>query len=139
MLLLRPAVQVGVSTTRRRVAALYVTKSRVSALTLLVTQVFADDHNATVTADNLALVADLLNARVDLHRVSSVTSPKSKLELGNSDRVVVTCSGRQFGHGTSRMGLAQQQLGPQGGYECSVDASFPKCAQAPCDRWSIPP
>lgn len=41
------------------------------ALTLFVAQVFADDHDATVPADDLALVADLLNAWVDLHGVPS--------------------------------------------------------------------
>src|SRR3954453_4178915 len=38
-----------------------------SALALLVTQVFADHHDPPVTADHLALVADLLDARLDLH------------------------------------------------------------------------
>src|SRR6185437_1023692 len=42
-----------------------------SALALLVAQVLADHHYATVPADDLALVADRLDARVDLHgRVS---------------------------------------------------------------------
>src|SRR5690606_27453123 len=38
-----------------------------SALTLLVTQVLADHHDPTVTADHLALVTDLLDARLNLH------------------------------------------------------------------------
>ena len=38
-----------------------------SALTLLVTRVLADHHDATVPANHLALVAHLLNARLDLH------------------------------------------------------------------------
>lgn len=42
------------------------------ALTLLVTRVFADDHDVSVPADNLALVTDLLDAGVDLHRLSLV-------------------------------------------------------------------
>lgn len=46
------------------------------ALALLVARVFADHHDPTITADHLALVADLLDARLDLHgvplRVSSV-------------------------------------------------------------------
>ena len=41
-----------------------------SALTLLVTRVFADDHDAAVATNHLALVTDLLHARVDLHRES---------------------------------------------------------------------
>src|SRR5882757_5065076 len=38
-----------------------------SALALLVAQVLADHHDPPVTADHLALVADLLDARLDLH------------------------------------------------------------------------
>src|SRR5699024_4282663 len=38
-----------------------------SALALLVAQVLADHHDPTVTADHLALVADLLDARLNLH------------------------------------------------------------------------
>ena len=40
---------------------------RALALPLLVAQVFADDHDATVTTNDLALVADRLDARLDLH------------------------------------------------------------------------
>lgn len=40
----------------------------VLALTLLVTRVVTNDHHPTVPADDLALVADGLDARVDLHR-----------------------------------------------------------------------
>lgn len=47
-----------------------------SALALLVTNVFTDDHYATVPANNLALVTDLLNAWVDLHRGSSAAAPR---------------------------------------------------------------
>lgn len=39
------------------------------ALALLVARVFADHHDHTVTADHLALIADRLNARLDLHRI----------------------------------------------------------------------
>jgi len=42
---------------------------RASALALLVARVFADDHDPAVTADHPALVADLLDARLDLHWV----------------------------------------------------------------------
>src|SRR6187200_3329748 len=38
-----------------------------SALALLVTRVLADHHDAAVATDHLALVTDLLDARVDLH------------------------------------------------------------------------
>lgn len=37
------------------------------ALALLVTRVLADNHDTTVTANDLALVANLLNAWVNLH------------------------------------------------------------------------
>src|SRR4051812_18863798 len=39
-----------------------------SALALLVAQVLADHHDPAVPPDHLALVADLLDARLDLHR-----------------------------------------------------------------------
>jgi hypothetical protein len=39
----------------------------VSALPLLVARVLADDHDPAVTADDLALVTDGLDAGVDLH------------------------------------------------------------------------
>jgi hypothetical protein len=38
-----------------------------SALTLLVTQVLADHHDPAMTADHFALVADLLDAGLNLH------------------------------------------------------------------------
>jgi hypothetical protein len=47
-----------------------VIKTWVLALALLVTWVFADDHHVAVTTNDLALVADLLNAGVYLHDVS---------------------------------------------------------------------
>ncbi len=39
------------------------------ALALPGARVFADHHDHTVTADHLALIADRLNARLDLHRI----------------------------------------------------------------------
>ena len=42
-------------------------KALALTLSLLVTRVFANDHDPTVTADHLALVANLFDARVDLH------------------------------------------------------------------------
>src|SRR5207253_5686611 len=38
-----------------------------SALALLVAQVLADDHDPTVATNDLAFVADRLDARLDLH------------------------------------------------------------------------
>ena len=40
------------------------------ALTLFVTRVFADDHDATVATNNFALIANLLDAWVYLHEFS---------------------------------------------------------------------
>ena len=40
------------------------------ALSLLVPRVLTNHHHATVPANHLALVADLLDARLDLHRAS---------------------------------------------------------------------
>jgi hypothetical protein len=44
--------------------------SRASALALLVARVVTNDHDPAVPADNAALVADLLHARLDLHRLA---------------------------------------------------------------------
>jgi hypothetical protein len=44
-----------------------VVKRKALALTLFVARVVADDHDATVATNNLALVADLLDAWVNLH------------------------------------------------------------------------
>src|SRR6185437_3328667 len=52
-------VVLGVTSPRSRAQGL--------ALPLLVPQVLADDHHATVATDDLALVADRLDARIDLH------------------------------------------------------------------------
>ena len=41
------------------------------ALALLVTNVFANNHDATVATDDLALVADLFDAGLHLHGYSS--------------------------------------------------------------------
>jgi hypothetical protein len=40
------------------------------ALPLLVPRILANHHHATVPANHLALVADLLDARLDFHRAS---------------------------------------------------------------------
>ena len=41
------------------------------SLTLLVTKVFANDHDATITTNDFALVANLLHAWLNLHDNSS--------------------------------------------------------------------
>src|SRR4051812_44274828 len=81
--------------------------SRSSALALLVTGVVAQHHDATVPADHLALVADLLDARLDLHGVCSV----------------LTCTGRRCGRGTGRTARAPRRRGPPAGCGCSAGAS----------------
>ncbi|GAA1993565.1 hypothetical protein GCM10009799_19350 [Nocardiopsis rhodophaea] len=47
-------------------------KKRPSALTLLVARVRANDHDSALAADDTALRADLLDARLDLHGVSEL-------------------------------------------------------------------
>lgn len=61
-------------TPRLSVRVYAVKRAGCSALTLLVTQVVTDDHDATVPANHLALVADLLDAGLDLHRGSSAAA-----------------------------------------------------------------
>src|SRR5215813_8537528 len=53
---------------RTRVIVRWYYVVRRSALALLVTRVVTDDHDAPVAPDDPALVADLLDARLDLHR-----------------------------------------------------------------------
>src|SRR3954463_15215542 len=61
-----------------------------SALTLLVAQVLADDHDATVAADHLALVTDLLDAGLDLHGCRLLeTQPRPRLVLNRGLLVAV--------------------------------------------------
>jgi len=48
-----------------------------SALALLVARVRADDHDPAVATNHPALVADLLNARLDLHGVPNLVGPTS--------------------------------------------------------------
>ena len=47
-----------------------VVSDRGLALALLVSRVFANDHDIAVAADDLALFTNLLNAGLDLHGVS---------------------------------------------------------------------
>src|ERR1044071_1094256 len=63
-------------------------RGRASALALLVTRVRANDHDPPVAPDDPALLADPLDARLDLHGV-----PFSLL---------LTCSGRQCVHDSGR-------------------------------------
>src|SRR4051794_38051814 len=83
----------------------------VSALALLVPEVVADDHDPPVTADHLALRADALDARLDLH----------DLFLAGSARF--TCSGRRSGRATGRTATAPRRPCPRGGFGCSAVAS----------------
>ena len=55
-------------------------EAKALALTLFVARVIADDHDATVATNNFALVADLLNAWVNLH-VSYFSSGFYKTDL----------------------------------------------------------
>src|SRR5947209_1834371 len=80
------------------------------ALALLVAQVLADHHDPPMTADHLALVADLLDARLDLHGLAP--SPSWP-----------TCTGRRSGRGTGRTGTARPRLGLPEGCGCSAAAS----------------
>jgi len=63
------------------------------ALTLLVARVIADDHDPTVAPDDPALVADLLDARLDLHRsglclsACGTTRPRGSAGAGGADGV----------------------------------------------------
>jgi hypothetical protein len=58
-----------------------------SALALLVPGVVADDHDPAVPADHLALVADLLHRRLDLHAVPPLIpvdrAPTAVLPVGS--------------------------------------------------------
>src|SRR6478735_10464345 len=71
-----------------------VAQARDSALALLVPQVVADHHDATVPADHLALVADLLDAGLDLHLRSLSGAPlRARPTSGPGDRVAWRASG----------------------------------------------
>src|SRR5450631_1383556 len=101
-----------------------------AALTLLVAQVLADDHDATVATDHLALVADLLDARLDLHRSLPDRTPAlPDAQVHGVQRGVgwVTCSGRRCDPERGRTGSAPPPPGPRGGSGCSAGASFPRC------------
>src|SRR6266508_1970739 len=60
----------GLDERARVVATVLELRRAWSALPLLVPRVLADHHDPAVTPDHLALVADLLDARIDLHRAS---------------------------------------------------------------------
>jgi hypothetical protein len=103
------------------------------ALALLVARVLADDHDASVATDDLALVANLLDAGLDLHEFLSlaVVVPPGRLEHMRARGGVVrplltvraTCSGKRSGRGSDRMGSAPRSRGPRGGCGCSAGAS----------------
>ena len=60
-----------------------------SALALLVVQVVADHHDPAVAADHLALVADLLDAGLDLHIGSFRRRIRARaLGTGSKDGVI---------------------------------------------------
>ncbi len=50
------------------------------SLTLFVTKVFANDHDATLAANNFALIANLLHAWINLH----VVAPLLLITINNS-------------------------------------------------------
>jgi hypothetical protein len=81
-------------------------KKWVLALALLVTWVFADDHHVAVTTNDLALVADLLDAGVYLHDVS--LSLSSCRWCGRYFSVLVTCIDKRCDRGSGRMGSVLQ-------------------------------
>ncbi len=56
-----------------------------STLTLFVARVGADDDDPTVTAGNLAIFADLLDAGLNLHRYSFF---RPLLPLGSTTRMI---------------------------------------------------
>lgn len=83
------------------------------ALTLLVPRVFADDHNATVPANYLALVADPLNAGLDLHCRTFFCRPA--IAANGASKSGLTYSGTRSVRGTGRRASAPQPRGPQEG------------------------
>src|SRR6266487_2170991 len=86
----------------------------VSALTLLVPRVRADDHHPAMPSDDPAFAADLLHARLDFHGQSLPGAVRPSL---------VTCTGRRSGRGSGRTGSAQRPPGRRAGSEYSASAS----------------
>src|ERR687893_30350 len=84
-----------------------------SALTLLVAGVAADHQDPPVTADHLALVTDLLDARLNLHVVSP--RPGTRVSPGRSVVPAATCSGRRCGRETGRTAKAPPRPDPRAG------------------------
>src|SRR4029077_6536000 len=95
------------------------------ALALLVARVVTDDHDPAVAPDDPALVADLLDARLDLHRYALLARAPAAgtrrrmdartgtgAEDGWIDRSV-TCSGRRCAHGSGRTARARRRPGPR--------------------------
>src|SRR5882757_2629034 len=86
-----------------------------SALALLVAQVVADDHDPAVTADHLALVADLLDARLDLHGTEVL-----RVVLRSTR---ITCIGRRSVRASGHTETAPRRPCHPGGYGYSASAS----------------
>ena len=120
-----------------------------SALTLFVAQVLADHHDPPMTADHFALVADLLDARMNLHLPAVfiglfVTDPHVRADrvepVGSG--VVMPVEPVERSAVTEDNATAGQVIraelhprGPLGGSGCSAVASCPRCERGPCGRW----
>src|SRR5918998_2271384 len=87
-----------------------------SALPLLVPRVLANHHHTTVPANHLALVADLLDARLNLHRALL-----SDRRWWSGERL--TCAGRRCGRVSGHRRRARRPPGRPEGYGCSAAAS----------------
>src|SRR3954454_5241128 len=100
------------------------------SLALLVARVLADDHHAPVAADHLALVAHLLDARLDLHDLSllvPIGDPASAEVVGrqlNLDAVSRQDAGVVHAHLPGDVGqylVAVLQLDPEHGVRERLD------------------
>src|SRR3954462_10290119 len=93
-----------------------------SALPLLVASGrAADDHHAAVATDDAALVADRLDAWLDLHRTRSWLVQRQPVKAIGA--VGLTCSGRRCVRGSGRRARAPRPPGPRAGCGCSAGAS----------------
>lgn len=81
------------------------TVARELSLTLLVSRIVTDNHDATVPANDLAVIADLLNAGLDLHssvlsvsdvQASSHTDGLRELLVAVNDPTTVQVVGRKL-------------------------------------------
>ena len=85
------------------------------ALPLLVPRILANHHHATVPANHLALVADLLDTRLDFHQLLSAEDVDGLR--------VVTCADRRCAHESSHTEKVRRLLGRPEGCGCSAVAS----------------